>query len=127
MHSQTTICDKATRRIQIEQDSQINGIDYVEVVTSPAADDERILQVFFIPKDPGTNPLGAAHLIQLLQKLPTAPQEVTIQGGVRIQNIQVLGVAFAGDHIEVRVSQPGDFSDYTLTVQDPVVDLFYSQ
>jgi len=106
MTFQTTICDRATRRIQIEQDTQINGIDYVEVVTSPAVDDERILQVYFIPKDPATNPVGAANLTLLLNKLATAPQEVTILGGVRVQNIKVLGVAFAGDHIEVRVSAP---------------------
>jgi hypothetical protein len=127
MPFQTTICDRATRRIQIEQDTQINGIDYAEVVTSPAADDERVLQVYFIPKDPATNPVGAANLTLLLTKLATAPQELQIQGGVRIQNIKILGVTLAGDHIEVRVSEPGDFSDYTLSVQDPVVDLFYSQ
>jgi hypothetical protein len=126
MTFQTTICDRATRRILIEQDTQICGIDYVEVVTSPAADDERILQVYFIPKDP-TNPVGAANLTILLNKLATAPQEVTILGGVRVQNIKVLSVAFAGDHIDVRVSAPGDFSDYTLLIQDPVVDLFYGQ
>jgi hypothetical protein len=123
---QTTVCDNATRRIQIEQDTQINGIDYVEVVTSPEADDERVLQVFFIPKDPA-NVLGQTNLTLLMQKLATAPQEVTIQGGVRVQNIQVLGVAFAGDHIDVQVSEPGDFSNYTLGINDPAVDLFYSQ
>jgi hypothetical protein len=127
MTFQTTICDRATRRILIEQDTQINGIDYVEVVTSPVADDERILKVYFIPKDPATNPVGAANLTLLLTKLATAPQEVTILGGVRVQNIKVLGVAFVVDHIEVRVSAPGDFSDYTLLIQDPVVDLFYGQ
>ncbi len=123
---QNTVCTDPARRIQIEQDQVINGIDYVEVVTSPAADNERILQAFFIPKDPG-NVVGQANLTLLLQNLATAPQEVSIQGGVRVQNIKVLGVAFAGDHIDVRVSEPGDFSDYTLTISDPVVDIFYSQ
>lgn len=123
---QSTICDNATRRIQIEKDPNINGIDYVEVITSPAADDERSLQVFFIPKDPG-NGTGQANLTLLMQKLATAPQEVSIQGGVRVQNIRVLSVAFAGDHIELRVSEPGDFSDYTLRISDPAVDVFYSQ
>jgi hypothetical protein len=123
---QTTVCTDPTRRIQIEQDQNINGIDYVEVVTSPAADNERVLQVFFIPKDPG-NVIGQANLTLLMQNLALAPQEITIQGGVRVQNIQVLGVTFAGDHIDVRVSEPGDFSDYTLTISDPAVDIFYSQ
>jgi len=127
MTFQTTICDRSTRRIQIEQDTQINGIDYVEVVTSPAADDERVLQVYFIPKDPATNPVGAANLTLLLNRLATAPQEVSILGGVRVRNIKVLGVTFAGDHIDVRVSEPGDFSDYILAIQDPAVDLFYGQ
>jgi hypothetical protein len=123
---QTTVCDDAARRVQIEEDQQINGIDYVEVVTSPAADNERLLQVYFIPKDPG-NAVGQANLIALMNKLATAPQEITIQGGIRVQNILVLGVAFVTDHVEVRVSEPGDFSDYTLVINDPAVDVFYSQ
>jgi hypothetical protein len=123
---QNTVCDNATRRIQIEQDPVINGIDYVEVVTSPAADNQRVLQVFFIPKDPA-NVVGQNNLTLLMQKLPTAPQEISIQGGVRIQNIEILDVTFVTDHVEVRVSEPGDFSDYTLIIQDPAVDEFYSQ
>jgi len=123
---QNTVCDNATRRIQIEKDPVINGIDYVEVVTSPAADNQRVLQVFFIPKDPA-NVIGQNNLTLLMQKLPTAQQEISIQGGVRIQNIEILDVAFVTDHVEVRVSEPGDFSDYTLIIQDPAVDEFYSQ
>jgi hypothetical protein len=123
---QSTVCDDALRRVQIEQDPLINGIDYVEVVTSPAADNERVLQVFFILKDPA-NVIGQANLVLLMNKLATAPQEIAISGGVRIQNIQVLGVSFVSDHIEVRVSEPGDFSDYALTITDPAIDIFYSQ
>src|ERR1700733_5873897 len=123
---QNTVCDDATRRILIEQDPNFNGIDYLEVVTSPAAENERILQVFFIPKDPA-NVVGQTNLVLLMQKLAIAPQEVTIQGGVRVRNIQVLGVTFVVDHIEVSVSEPGDFSDYTLTISDPAVDIFYGQ
>jgi len=123
---QNTVCDNATRRIQIEKDPVINGIDYVEVVTSPAADNQRVLQVFFIPKDPA-NVIGQNNLTLLMQKLPTAQQEISIQGAVRIQNIEILDVAFVTDHVEVRVSEPGDFSDYTLIIQDPAVDEFYSQ
>jgi hypothetical protein len=122
---QSTVCDDSARRRQIQQDPSVQGVDYVEVVTSPAADNERVLQVYFIPKDPG-NVTGQANLTLLLQKLATAPQVVSIQGGVRIQNIRVLGVAFAGDHIDVRVNEPGDFSDYTLVITDPVIDVFYS-
>jgi hypothetical protein len=123
---QTTVCDDALRRVQIEKDPLINGIDYIEVVTSPAADNERVLQVYFIAKDPA-NVVGQANLVLLMNKLATAPQEIAISGGVRIQNIQVLGVSFVSDHIEVRVNEPGDFSDYTLTITDPAVDIFYSQ
>jgi hypothetical protein len=123
---QSTICSDPTRRAQIEQDPVLNGIDYVEVVTSPSSVNERILQVYFIPKDPG-NIVGQGNLVLLMQKLATAPQEVTITGGVRIQNIKVLGVSFVVDHIEVQVSEPGDFSEYTLVIQDPAVDIFYSQ
>ncbi len=123
---QTTVCDESLRRALIEKDPQLNGIDYVEVVTHPEADNERLLQVFFIAKDPA-NVVGQTNLILLMNKLAATPQEITISGGVRIRNIQVLGVTFASDHIEVRVSEPGDFSDYTLTITDPAVDIFYSQ
>jgi len=123
---QTTICDEAQRRVLIEKDPLINGVDYVEVITSPAADNERLLQVYFIPKDPA-NVVGQANLILLMNKLAAASQEISISGGVRIQDIQVLGVSFVTDHIEVRVSEPGDFSDYTLTITDPAIDIFYSQ
>src|SRR5215472_9633060 len=123
---QTTICSDPTRRAQIEQDPILNGIDYVEVVTSPSSVNEKILQVYFIPKDPG-NLVGQANLVLLMQKLATAPQEVTINGGVRIQNIKVLGISFVVDHIEVTVSEPGDFSEYSLVIQDPAVDIFYAE
>jgi hypothetical protein len=123
---QNTVCDDATRRVLIEQDPIFNGIDYVEVVTSPAAENERVLQVFFIPKNPA-NVVGQTNLVTLMQNIAAAPQEVTIQGGVRVRNIQVLGVTFVVDHIEVSVNEPGDFSDYTLTISDPAVDIFYGQ
>lgn len=123
---QSTVCEDAARRLLIEQDANFNGIDYVEVVTSPAAENERVLQVFFIPKDPA-NVVGQANLVALMNKLANNPQEVTIQGGVRIRNIQVLSVTFVVDHIEVSVNEPGDFSDYTLIINDPAVDIFYSQ
>src|ERR1035441_4152333 len=123
---QNNVCSDAERRIQIEKDPGMNGIDYVKVVPAPPAKNERLLSVFFIPKDP-SNVTGQANLIVLLKKLATAPQEVSIQGGVRILGIKVLGVTFAGDHIEVGVSEPGDFSDYTLRIADPAVDVFYSQ
>jgi hypothetical protein len=123
---QNAVCDTSTRRQEIEKAQTIQGIDYVEVVTSPPADDERVLHVFFIPKDPA-NVTGQTNLTLLMQKLAIAPQEISIQGGVRIQNLKVLGVAFVVDHVEVRVSEPGDFSDYTLVINDPAIDPFYSQ
>ena len=70
---QSTVCDDAARRRQIQQDPSFQGIDYVEVVTSPASDNERVLQVYLIPKDPG-NATGQANLTLLLQKLATAPE-----------------------------------------------------
>lgn len=123
---QTTVCDDPTGRIQIEQDPVLNGIDYLEVVTSPSAENERVLQVYFILKDSG-NVVGRNNLILLMQNLAAAPQEVTVEGGVRIQNIKVLDVTFVVDHIEIRVSEPGDFSDYTLIISDPAVDIFFGQ
>ena len=81
---------------------KVYGLDYIEV--SP---DQKTLTVYFLgsaPKD--------------IKK-----ENVRIDGGRRIRNIQVTGVELhheskeeRDDYMEVKVDQPGDFSTYTLSM-----------
>jgi len=98
-------CDERRRLVVADREGW-NGIDFLEVVdrAAPAeADRQRVLHVHFI-KALGTPVLTA--------------ENVRVEGGERIVNIQVVDVtAGAGDaaHIlSVEVDQPGDFSTYTL-------------
>ena len=120
------ICDDEARRGLIATSTTLNGIDYVEVVTSPPADDQLVLLVYFLEKDP-TVAGAQTSLDNLLTTLAAAPQEFSIQGGVRIKGIKVVSVVEDNGHLRVRVSQPGDFSLYTLVINDPGLDQAYSQ
>ena len=110
---QSLICDDIERREQIVLHGLLNGIDYIEVVTEPPADNQRILQVYFIEK---STPAGQANLSAMLNALDGDKEKFTISGGVRIQNIAVESVQRVGDHLELRVSEPGDFFTYTLNI-----------
>jgi hypothetical protein len=122
----TLICDDQARRGLIAESTTLNGIDYVEVVTTPPAIDETVLLVYFLEKDQ-TVAGAQTSLDNLLVAIAAAPQEVTIQGGVRIKGIQVTGVTVESGHLRVSVSQPGDFSQYTLAISDPGLDQAYAQ
>lgn len=117
------ICDDEERRALLRAHPNLHGIDYVEVVTAPPADNQLVLDVFFIAK---TTALGQASLAALLAALDGATGRVSIAGGVRVQEIKVTSVALVGDHLRVRVSQPGDFSTYTLRIADASLDPAYS-
>jgi hypothetical protein len=120
------ICDDQARRGLIAESAALNGIDYVEVVTAPPAVDQMVLLVFFLEKDQSV--AGAqASLDNLLTAIAASPTEVTIQGGVRIKGIQVTSVAVENGHLRVGVSEPGDFSEYTLAINDPGLDQAYAQ
>lgn len=122
----TLICDDQARRGLIAESTTLNGIDYVEVVTSPPAIDETVLLVYFLEKDQSV--AGAqASLDNLLTTIQGAPTEVSIQGGVRIKGIKVTSVAVENGHLRVGVSEPGDFSLYTLAINDPGLDQAYAQ
>jgi hypothetical protein len=122
----TLICDDQARRGLIAESTTLNGIDYVEVVTSPPAIDETVLLVYFLEKDQSV--AGAqASLENLLATIAGAPQEVSIRGGVRIKGIAVTSVAVENGHLRVSVSEPGDFSQYTLAINDPGLDQAYAQ
>jgi hypothetical protein len=85
------ICDDQSRRGLVAKSTTLNGIDFVEVVTSPPAIDEMVLLVYFLEKDQSV-PGAQASLDNLLITLQGAPSKITIQGGVRIKGIQVVSV-----------------------------------
>jgi hypothetical protein len=120
------ICDDEARRGLIAKSTTLNGIDYVEVVTKPPIDDEIVLLVVFLQKDQSV-PGAQTSLDNLLTAIAAAPQEVTIQGGVRIKGIKVTAVSVENGHLRVSVSEPGDFSLYTLSITDPGIDQAYAR
>src|SRR6266403_719212 len=120
------ICDDEARRGLIAKSTTLNGIDYVEVVTTPPIDDEMVLLVFFLQKDQSV-PGAQTSLDNLLTAIAAAPQEISIQGGVRIKGIKVTAVSVENGHLRVNVREPGDFSLYTLSITDPGIDQAYAQ
>ena len=92
--------DDRQRRIDARRKG-LNGIDYVET-----GDDPHRINVYFFLDAPAT--LDASHC--------------TIEGGVRVRGIHVLGVREADDEppddqcATLRVDRPGDFSIYTLVI-----------
>ena len=100
-------CGDARRRAGVLAtggDQPPNGIDHVEVVDTEAADPslrQRLLRVHLL-KDP-LPPLDAV-----------SPQDVRVEGGVRVTGIDVEHVTWDGRVLEVLVDRPGDRSPYTL-------------
>lgn len=97
--STSELCTNERRRSDVRE-SELVGMDYLEV-----SHDQLVLTVYFLGKAPA----------QL------KPQNVRIEGGQRIRNIQVLNVqvppikdARLDSYMEVTVNKAGDFSTYTL-------------
>jgi hypothetical protein len=110
MSETSPICRSKNRRHQVRQ-SRYNGLDYLEV--SP---DQRTLTVYFLGRAP-------AWLDENEPK--ENKQYVRISGGRRIRDIQVqwakvvrAGYQDQDDCLEVRVDKPGDFSVYTLCLEN---------
>ncbi len=82
----------------------LNGIDYVEVASA----DQTTLELVFIHNLPGQAD-GVPDPGTALTR-----DNVVIDGGVRVQGIEIDGVSAAGNVLTVTVDEPGDFSTYTL-------------
>lgn len=113
-----------TRRATLQQHPTLNGIDYLEVDYAPESDNQRVLRVHFLPPQA---PAPSAKLDTLLTALLGAGVPITITGGVRIKSITIIDRQRVGNVLVLRVNQPGDFSDYTLTIASTLLDPFYSQ
>jgi len=92
----------------------LNGIDYLEV----ASVDQKTLKVYFLHNLPGqTNPVppGPAP--------PLKKENIRIDGGVRIMNVQVTEASANKNVLTVDVNKAGDFSLYTLRITASPADL----
>ena len=114
-------CEDDSRREQLRTDPLRHGIDFLEVATEPAEENQRVLRVFFIEKQ------GPSNLSDLLEALDGDMSVVRVTGGERIRRIQVTGVAGEEDHLRVEVREPGDFSTYTLHIDNSLLDPPYAQ
>lgn len=106
---QDLICNENQRR----SSSDANGIDYIEI-SAESLDDQRYIQVYFLKN---TVPPG----------LVNNPNLVRIEGGVRIQGINVLTLDEKDNHLVVEVDRAGDFSTYTLIIDSMGLDPVFSR
>lgn len=135
-HMTSAVFNDDARRSAVQRHPTLNGIDYLEVVTTPQSSNQRVLRVFFLPPDPADDPLLKAKVKALIVALAAEANRVNIDisGGVRRTNnkitvIEVTAVtdrSTVADHLLLRVDQPGDFSDYVLMLPDlPTLDPFF--
>ena len=106
------VCCDERRRNTLKAQSLLNGIDFLEVADDPAAPAETRQRTLFV------------HFIHPLQPGALSKENIRIDGGERISNIAVTHADIAAlssppsglqaDVLVVQVSQPGDFSTYTL-------------
>lgn len=88
-------------------DIDLNGIAGVEI----DPDDQTRLRVSFVKDLPG--PGG-------IPTVPLGPGDFTITGGDRIRSIGVTAVSMDANTLVITVSEAGDFSLYTLAIDDNV-------
>jgi len=108
------ICEDPARRERVRGHATLNGIDYIEV----PRESQLKIRVFFIK--PGEDDIP---------ELKTS--KVRVEGGVRIRDIRVTGLRKVGGatpYLEVSVDKAGDFSTYTLVIDDDAsVDSAFSR
>lgn len=114
------LCGVDTARDDVAAHASLHGIDFLEIVTEPAVDNQRVLMVNFLTKSGA----GQIALETMLDELTI--EDLSIAGGVRVRVIEILEVARAGNQLRIRVDQPGDFSDYTLTINHPALHPMYA-
>lgn len=101
-------CKNKRRRDLLAGNTSLNGIDFLEVLDDPARPVEERQRTLLI------------HLVNSMDNTIILTKEnFRIDGGVRIQNIQVENVSIPTNEqkiIEVTVDSPGDFSTYNLSL-----------
>lgn len=108
-------CKNKQRRSEVQNQSVLNGIDYLEV-----SEDQTTLRVYFIHNiHPSHSPVPGD-----ITSLNYFVGKLVIEGGVRIKNIRVVSAEIDDDNIlKVTVDVPGDFSTYTLRLISSPGDL----
>jgi len=91
-------CDTSRRRLDLATAMGQNGIDFLEV-----SSDQKTLLVHFFHDLSAFPPLSADNL--------------SIQGGVRIQHVRALTPTASGVVLSVPVDRAGDFSTYTFALR----------
>ena len=91
----------------------LNGIDFVEILT----DSQKNLRVHFF------------NTVEVDGTL-IGDEPVTITGGETVKQVKVRNPQWAHDSklrpiLDFEVDEPGDFSNYTLTIRSPKLDRFY--
>ncbi|HEX4719373.1 MAG TPA: putative baseplate assembly protein [Thermoleophilaceae bacterium] len=115
--SRLLACADDSRRTTLLGQSARHGIDYLEVTTS----NQLTLEVHLIP-DPGAAAFAAS--------LDGRTDKVRISGGERMRGIVLTDVsqkATGSDTIVVQVDRTGDFSTYTLAIDDAAMDPAYAE
>jgi hypothetical protein len=114
-------CDDQRRRNAVQAHTTLNGIDFLEVSDDPADPTEKRQRTLFV------------HFLKDLAPGVLQQENVRIEGGERIKNIEVVKVTIGGSAsppssppassakvLAVEVSERGDFSTYTLRlIKDP--------
>jgi hypothetical protein len=106
------VCKNENRREAVRNNAAWNGIDFLEVASA----DQKALTVTFIHNLPGQpNPVPPVEPA-------LTPENIIIEGGVRIRNIEVLSVNATNNKLTVTVDEAGDFSWYTLRIISSNID-----
>ena len=112
-------CEDGRRKLIRKAGQPLNGIDYLEVVdnefrgTLKTALRQCVLRVSFVRPPDGL----------LLTRLAAAPPfdfRITITGGERITGITITDIKYVAVRqvLEVTVNEPGDYSTYTLHINE---------
>lgn len=105
-------CDSERRRSAVKAHPTLNGIDFVEVFDDPNAPFSDRQRTLFL------------NLLKNVSAGDLSPENFLIEGGERIRNIKITVVSFGAmdpppaefNLLAIQVSEPGDFSTYTLRI-----------
>jgi hypothetical protein len=114
------LCHDDERRAALRLRNGVYGVDFVEVRTEPLADNQRALELHFQDK-------ANESLDQILDALDQRPERFLLTGGVRVRNPRVISATRQANVIELRVGEPGDFSNYRLRVDHPQMDPVFAE
>jgi hypothetical protein len=105
------VCCDERRRAALKDHDTLNGIDFLEVLDDPALPADQRQRTLYV------------HFLNSLAPDALSAANLRIEGGERVRDIAVLAATIGADGpnvLTVQVSQPGDFSIYTLRLVQKV-------